>query len=126
MPQENERALGGWQAEWPTFAALLEACGSAVEGLAEIAPDLTVFPQRMQANLDATNGAVLAERATFLLAEKMGKTQAGKIVEAALAKGGSFIAALGQLETELSDPKSVLGYSPKFVDRLLADIARRR
>jgi hypothetical protein len=27
----------------------------------------------MQANMDATDGAVLAERATFLLAEKMGK-----------------------------------------------------
>jgi 3-carboxy-cis,cis-muconate cycloisomerase len=126
MPQENERALGGWQAEWPTLAGLLEACGSAVEGIAEIAPDLTVFPERMQANLDATNGAVLAERATFLLAEKMGKTKAGKIVEAALAKGGSFTKALGQLETELADPKVVLGYSPKFVDRVLADLKRGR
>src|SRR6478736_4378335 len=61
MPQENERALGGWQAEWPSLAGLLEALGSAVEGIAEVAPDLTVFVERMQANLDATNGAVLAE-----------------------------------------------------------------
>jgi pimeloyl-ACP methyl ester carboxylesterase len=42
----------------------------------------------MQANMDATDGAVLAERATFLLAEKMGKQKAGKLVEQALAKGG--------------------------------------
>jgi 3-carboxy-cis,cis-muconate cycloisomerase len=122
MPQENERALGGWQAEWPSLAGLLEALGSAVEGIAEVAPDLTVFADRMQANLDATNGAVLAERATFLLAEKMGKDRAGALVEKALSKGGSFVEALGQLEAELSDPKAMLGYSPKFVDRLLADL----
>jgi 3-carboxy-cis,cis-muconate cycloisomerase len=126
MPQENERALGGWQAEWPTLAALLEAFGSAVEAVAEIAPQLTVFATRMQANLDATSGAVLAERATFLLAEKMGKAKAGAIVEAALAKGGSFIEALGQLEAELADRKALLGYSPQFTDRLLADLKRRR
>ena len=92
---------------------------------AEVAPDLTVFGDRMQANLDATNGAVLAERATFLLAEKIGKDKAGALVEKALAKGGSFIAALGQLEKELADERSLLGFSPKFVDRLLADLRRR-
>jgi 3-carboxy-cis,cis-muconate cycloisomerase len=124
MPQENERALGGWQAEWPSLAGLLEALGSAVEGIAEVAPDLTVFTGRMQANLDATNGAVLAERATFLLAEQMGKDKAGALVEKALAKGGSFVEALGQLQAELSDQKAILGYSPKFVDRLLADLKR--
>lgn len=126
MPQENERALGGWQAEWPSLAGLIEALGSAVEGIAEVAPDLTVFADRMRANLDATNGAVLAERATFLLAEKMGKVKAGAVVEKALSKGGSFVAALGQLQAELSDEKAMLGYSPKFVDRLLADLKRPR
>jgi 3-carboxy-cis,cis-muconate cycloisomerase len=39
-----------------------------------------------------------------------------------LAKGGSFIEALGQFEKELSDEAALLGYSPKFVDRLLADL----
>ena len=37
---------------------------------------LSVDPNAMQANMDGTEGAVLAERATFLLlAEKMGKTK---------------------------------------------------
>jgi 3-carboxy-cis,cis-muconate cycloisomerase len=126
MPQENERALGGWQAEWPTIAALLEAFGSAVEAMAEIAPELSVFAARMQANLDATNGTVLAERATFLLAEKMGKVKASAIVDAALAKGGSFTEALGQFKIELADREAMLGYSPRFADRLLADLKRRR
>jgi len=29
MPQEHERALGGWQAEWPTLAALIETIYAA-------------------------------------------------------------------------------------------------
>ncbi|MBI3197964.1 MAG: 3-carboxy-cis,cis-muconate cycloisomerase [Rhodospirillales bacterium] len=125
MPQEHERALGGWQAEWPTLAALIEALGSAVQAMAEVAPGLAIDADAMQANMDATDGAVLAERATFLLAEKMGKQKAGALVEKALAKGGSFIAALGQLEAELSDEAALLGYSPAFVDRLLADLKRK-
>ena len=125
LPQEHERALGGWQAEWPTIAALIETVGSAVQAMAEVAAGLTVDPDAMQANMDATEGAVLAERATFLLAETMGKQKAGKLVEAALAKGGSFVEALGQLEKELSDEAALLGYSPKFVDRLLAELRRK-
>jgi hypothetical protein len=54
----------------------------------------------MQANMD--EGAVLAECATFLLAETTSKQKAGKLVEPPLAKGGSFIAVLGQLEKELA------------------------
>ena len=60
-----------------------------------------------------------------LLAEKIGKEKAHALVEAALAKGGSFIDALGQLKKELSDEKALLGYSPQFVDRLLADLKRK-
>jgi 3-carboxy-cis,cis-muconate cycloisomerase len=125
MPQEHERALGGWQAEWPTLAALVEVLGSAVQAMAEVAPGMAIDADAMQANMDATDGAVLAERATFLLAGKMGKQKAGALVEKALAKGGSFVEALGQLEKELADEAALLGYSPKFVDRLLADLKRK-
>jgi len=122
LPQEHERALGGWQAEWPTLAALIEALGSAAQAMGEVAAGRAIDAGGMQANMDATDGAVLAERATFLLAEEMGKDKAGALVEKALAKGGSFVAALGQLQAELSDKKAMLGYSPKFVDRLLAEL----
>ncbi|HYC64682.1 MAG TPA: 3-carboxy-cis,cis-muconate cycloisomerase [Reyranellaceae bacterium] len=125
MAQEHERALGGWQAEWPTIAALVETLGSAVEAMAEVSAGLTVDEDSLQANMDATEAAVLAERATFLLAAKMGKEKAGALVEKALAKGGSFVKALGQLEKELADEAALLGYSPKFVDRLLADLRKK-
>ena len=125
MPQEHERALGGWQAEWPALTSLFDALGSAVEAMLEVSSGLTVDADNMQASIDATSGMVLAERATFLLAEQMGKEKAAVLVEKALAKGGSFIEALGQFEEELSDEEAMLGYSPKFVDRLLADLKRK-
>ena len=124
MVQEHERALGGWQSEWPALAALVETLGSAVQAMAEVAAGLTIDIDALQANMDATGGAVLAERATFLLAEKMGKQKAAALVEKALAKGGSFVEALGQFEAELGDEKALLGYSPEFVDRLLRDLKR--
>ena len=125
MPQEHERALGGWQAEWPALTSLFDALGSAVEAMLEVSSGLTVDADNMQASIDATSGMVLAERATFLLAEQMGKEKAAALVEKALAKGGSFVEALGQFEEELSDEEAMLGYSPKFVDRLLADLKRK-
>ena len=125
LPQEHERALGGWQAEWSTLAQLVEALGSAVEAMAEVAPGLIVDTSRLQANLDATHGAILAERATFLLAETMGKDKAAALVEQALMGGGDFVAKLGRFEAELSDGLALLGYSPRFVDRLLAGLRRR-
>ena len=114
-----------WFTQRVRVAALIETLASAVQAMHEVAPDLAIDPDVMQANMDATEGAVLAERATFLLAATMGKQKAGKLVEEALAKGGSFVEALGQLEKELSDEMALLGYSPKFVDRLLADLKRK-
>jgi 3-carboxy-cis,cis-muconate cycloisomerase len=125
LPQEHERALGGWQAEWPALAALCETLGSAVETMAEVAPGVVIDAGALKANMDASDAAVFAERATFLLAEQMGKQKAAAIVEMALEKGGSFLEALGQFEQALTDQKAMLGYSPKFVDRLLADLKRR-
>jgi len=125
MPQEHERALGGWQAEWPALTSLFDALGSAVEAMLEVSSGLTLDADNMQASIDATSGMVLAERATFLLAEEMGKEKAAALVEKALAKGGSFVEALGQFKEELSDEEAMLGYSPKFVDRLLADLKRK-
>jgi len=69
--------------------------------------------------------AVLAERATFLLAATMGKQKAGRLVEEALAKGGSFVETLGRLETALSDEAALLGHSPTFVGRLLAELKKK-
>jgi 3-carboxy-cis,cis-muconate cycloisomerase len=125
LPQEHERSVGGWQAEWPALAALCETLGAAVEAMAEVAPGLVIDPDALQANMDASDAAVFAERATFLLAAQLGKKKAAAIVEMAMEKGGPFLDALGQFEKELTNEALLLGYSPKFVDRLLADLKRK-
>ncbi|PWT84160.1 MAG: 3-carboxy-cis,cis-muconate cycloisomerase [Proteobacteria bacterium] len=54
MPQEQERAAGGWQAEWPVVARVVQATGSALDSLVDVVEGLTVDAGRMRANLDAS------------------------------------------------------------------------
>jgi 3-carboxy-cis,cis-muconate cycloisomerase len=51
MPQEHERAAGGWQSEWPVVAGVIQATGSALAALADTLEHLTVHPDRMRAGL---------------------------------------------------------------------------
>ena len=53
MIQEHERAAGGWQSEWQTVADVIEASGSALAAMTGVIEGLTVFPERMRANLAA-------------------------------------------------------------------------
>ena len=63
MVQEHERAVGGWQAEWATVHAIVQSAGVALESMAEVAEGLTVDAARMRHNIEATHGAVFAEKA---------------------------------------------------------------
>jgi hypothetical protein len=74
----SARAIGGWQAD--------PGLGGAGDGQGLGRSHDRCRRHAGQQGCD--HGAVLAERATFLLAEKMGKQKAGKLVEQALAKGG--------------------------------------
>jgi 3-carboxy-cis,cis-muconate cycloisomerase len=56
MPQEHERALGGWQAELAEWAGLWQSACGAVAALAEAAPQLVVHHDRLRANLQAHRG----------------------------------------------------------------------
>ena len=136
LVQEHERALGGWQAEWPTVTRAIEATGAAVAALAATVAGLGVDPDRMRANLDATRGAIFAERATFLLRPAVGREAAQAIVEKALAamRGGgvTFGAALcgdpdavralpSAVLAHIDDPEDALGSAEAFRLDLLAE-----
>jgi 3-carboxy-cis,cis-muconate cycloisomerase len=101
MLQEHERAVGGWQSEWPTIAAVIQATGLAVASIAEIAEGLAVNSTHMRANLDATQGTIFAEKATFLLAKKLGRNSAQQLLEhatrCALEQGRSLAKVLGEM-----------------------------
>ena len=79
--QEHERALGGWQAEWPTFPALALVTSGAVAAIVDIAQGLEIDSERMRVNLGATRGQIMTEAVTFALAAKLGRQQARTIVE---------------------------------------------
>jgi 3-carboxy-cis,cis-muconate cycloisomerase len=86
MVQEHERAVGGWHAEWPTIAATMQATGSALSAMADVVAELSVYPDRMRANIDATGGAVFAERVMVLMTGSVGKESAHLLVSDALAR----------------------------------------
>jgi 3-carboxy-cis,cis-muconate cycloisomerase len=81
MLQEHERGLGGWQNEWVTVRAILQATAVAAESMAEVVEGLTIDSDRMRANIDATQGAVFSEKAMMLLASEVGRDKAHEAVK---------------------------------------------
>jgi 3-carboxy-cis,cis-muconate cycloisomerase len=135
--QEHERALGGWQAEWPTFPALELVTSGALVAVAEIAQGIEIDADRMRANLDLTHGLIMAESISFALAAKIGKPEAHKIIEEASRKA---VAAKMSLQNVLNDdprvtahlpgpvlarmfePMSYQGAAQTFIDRLVGSL----
>ena len=56
MPQEHERAAGGWQAEWGTLSDLLTLVGSAAAWSADLLGNLEVDAERMRENASGLEG----------------------------------------------------------------------
>ena len=84
--QDHERSAGPWHAEWPTLPTLLLVTSGALAAIVDIAEGLEVDAARMRANLDATGGLIMAEAVTMALAEKIGKSDAHHLIEAASKK----------------------------------------
>jgi 3-carboxy-cis,cis-muconate cycloisomerase len=111
LPQEHERAVGGWHSEWPALSGALAYTGGAAEAARRALDGLEVDAERMRSNLEQAGGAVTAEQASFVLAEQIGRREAHERVAAALASGEGL--------PDL-DPASYLGSAETFVDRALA------
>jgi 3-carboxy-cis,cis-muconate cycloisomerase len=58
MPQEHERALGGWQAELAEWAQLLMSAHAASKAMASALPYLVVDTERMRSHVQAAAGSV--------------------------------------------------------------------
>jgi 3-carboxy-cis,cis-muconate cycloisomerase len=140
MVQEHERAVGGWQAEWPTVAGIIQAAGLAAASMAEVAEGLTVDPGRMRANIEATHGVIFAERAMMLLGEKLGRDIAHKLLEEAtrqsITEGRRLVDVLAGMPElvqsldsaiflDLDVPEQYLGMAEEFRASLLASAQER-
>jgi 3-carboxy-cis,cis-muconate cycloisomerase len=135
--QDHERSAGPWHAEWPTLPTLLLVTSGALAAIVDIAEGLEVDVARMRLNLDATRGLIMAEAVTMRLAEKIGKTEAHHLIEAASKKAVAekkhlrdVLAAdakvTAHLTTEklakLFEPMAYQGASQALIDRLLTSL----
>lgn len=138
MPQENERGLGGWQAEWETLPEILRISAGALHHFAEMLPSLGVDSERMCENIDSSKGLIFAEAVSVALADRMGKMPAHMLVEAASKKALAVKRPLKQVLLEepnlhghltaadlegLFDVRNYLGSADEFVRRVL-ELAR--
>ena len=135
--QDHERSAGPWHAEWPVMPMLQLVTSGALAAIVDIAEGLEVDAIRMRANLDTTRGLIMAESVTFALAEKLGKSAAHHLVEAASKKAVAEKKALravlekdpavtahlsAEKITQLFEPMAYQGVSQILIDRLLASL----
>jgi 3-carboxy-cis,cis-muconate cycloisomerase len=117
--------------------SLLLVTSGALAAIVEFAEGLEVDAARMRANLDTTNGLIMAESVTFALAEKLGKSEAHHLVEAASKKAVAEKKALRDVLAgdpkvmqqfdakklaDLFEPMAYQGVSQALIDRLLASL----
>lgn len=136
MPQEHERSLGLWHAEWESLPELCCLVSGALQHALLVVPGLEVDAARMRRNLDLTQGLVLAEAVSIALAQRIGRDAAHHRVEQccrqAVKEGAHLRAVLGacaEVTAELSaaeldrllDPAHYLGQARRWVERALAE-----
>jgi len=141
MVQEQERGLGGWQAEWETLPDIVRLTAGALHHLTTTVSDLEIDPERMRQNLDVTHGLIFAEAVTMALAEKMPRSDAHELLQLAskralserrelrsvLSQDVILKASLSEAELErLFTPANYLGVADQFIDRVLASTAAHR
>jgi 3-carboxy-cis,cis-muconate cycloisomerase len=132
MPQEHERAIGGWQAEWETLPALAMLAADAASAMAGTVAHLDVDEARMRANLDAAGGVARAEGLVAALAPALGRGEAARLVEAACrsaAASGSSLAAVAAsdaaIRSHLGEAAIALALDPVAQTVTVRDAVRR-
>ncbi|WP_031469469.1 class-II fumarase/aspartase family protein [Sciscionella sediminilitoris] len=131
---EDERSAGAWHAEWLLLRECLRLTGGAAHTAVELAEGLEVRPQRMRDNLGITGSQVVSERIAAVLAPRIGKAAAKRLLSAASAEAGRTGKPLAELlagESELAgcietgeldrlcDPAEYTGAAAALVDREL-------
>ncbi|MFB9268232.1 3-carboxy-cis,cis-muconate cycloisomerase [Bradyrhizobium erythrophlei] len=135
--QDHERSAGPWHAEWPTLPSLMLVTSGALAAIVDLAEGLEVDAARMRANLDTTGGLIMAEAVAMALADKIGKSDAHHLIEAAsktavaekrhlrdvLSANAKVTAHLdaGRI-AKLFEPMEYQGASQALIDRLLASL----
>jgi 3-carboxy-cis,cis-muconate cycloisomerase len=135
MPQEHERGLGGWHAEWETLPEVFLLASGGLAQMRDVIAGLRVHPDRMRANLEANGGIAYAESVSSAIAPIVGHGEAHEVVaracRTALEQGQALRevvlaeeairAHLSAEEVEaLFDPRPHVLAAARMVDRVLA------
>ena len=136
MPQEHERSLGLWHAEWETLPEICRLVSGALHQAILVSEGLEVNAERMAHNLDLTQGLVLAEAVSIVLAQRLGRDTAHHLLEqcckravaeqrhlrAVLADEPHVTAELSAAELDrLLDPAHYLGQASTWVTRAVTE-----
>ncbi|KPX08326.1 3-carboxy-cis,cis-muconate cycloisomerase [Pseudomonas syringae] len=139
MPQEHERSLGLWHAEWETLPELCCLVSGSLQQALQVLPGLQVDAERMASNLQSTKGLVLAEAVSIALAQRIGRDAAHHLVEQccrrAVEQGAHLRQVLGEIPQvseqfssdeldRLLDPAHYLGQARQWVERAVAEHTR--
>ncbi|MFD7443696.1 3-carboxy-cis,cis-muconate cycloisomerase [Streptomyces sp. NPDC059909] len=127
---EDERPAGAWHAEWETLRDLLRLVGGAARDAAELVAGLQVHPARMRKHLDLTEGLIVSERLTAVVAARLGRARAKELLTdaarasrtegATLAEVLTVEPALKDLDLDsLTDPTHYTGAAGTLTDRAL-------
>jgi 3-carboxy-cis,cis-muconate cycloisomerase len=118
MPQEHERGLGGWQAEWPTLSELVSLTAGAAQAAAALLEGLVVNETRMRENLQVTHGLIASEAIAMALAAHVGRSDSHRLVEEAARRMRTDGGTLG--DALAADPSVTRYLSRAEIDRHLA------
>ncbi|CAN5661577.1 3-carboxy-cis,cis-muconate cycloisomerase [soil metagenome] len=131
--QEHERGAGSWQIEWLTLPRMFELTASALNNALFLSENLVVNWDRMRANLDASNGLMLAEALNLALAPHLGRAEAKRLIQTAVQTSLTENRHLVDIVREqvnvelewdsLRDESNYLGASSELIDRVLRDAA---
>jgi 3-carboxy-cis,cis-muconate cycloisomerase len=134
MVQEDERGLGGWHAEWETLPEIVCLTAGAMHQLADIVPRLEIDVERMRQNLNLTKGLIFAEAITAALSEKISRSQARELLDAASERAIKERRNLRDVINDdqkiakhfsaddldkLFDARNYTGTSSEFIDRVI-------
>ncbi len=109
---------------------MVGCAGAALSHAITVIDTLEIDAARMRANLDASNGLILAESATFALARHMPRGAAQRLVKdacRAVAESGRRLTDILRERTDapvdwdaVADPANYLGSTGQFIDRVIA------
>jgi 3-carboxy-cis,cis-muconate cycloisomerase len=134
MAAAHERPAGLWHGEWHALPSLFGLVSGALREGRTLAEGLTVHPERMRQNLDATRGLLFADAAAARLTPQLGREKAHHLVEEAanevLQSGEPLKAVLSRLSNipldEAFDLRPAVDAAGPWVDRAIGEARRIR